>query len=658
MNWGKTSERRAFPRFAGLTTKIALVLMDIALVNIAALLALMLRFDFGIPVEQFYNYYRAAEVITVVMLISFYIFNLYNSLWRFASIGELLHVFYSCLAGSAMLFIIFRYIWLIGFPRSFYLIFWLLTMAFVGGIRFAYRLLKRAGQFYFRSHNDYKRVMIVGGGIAGALTIKELKNNPQLKKTPIAIIDDDPGKYRKRLNGVPVLGKSDDIERIARDKRIDEIIIAMPSAQRTVIKSIIDKCNNTGCRVKILPGIYEIIDGKIDVNRIRDVEISDLLGRNVVKMDLEEKDNYLKEGTILVTGGGGSIGSELCRQIARFSPKKVIILDNYENNAYEIHRELTDTYKGKPEVEVEIASVQDRPRIERVFEYYRPTVVFHAAAHKHVPLMETSPEEAIKNNVFGTKVVAECANEYGVERFILISTDKAVNPTNVMGATKRIAEMLIQSLDRISGTSYAAVRFGNVLGSNGSVIPLFKKQIAAGGPVTVTHPDIVRYFMTIPEAVQLVIHAGAMVKGGEIFVLDMGSPVKIVDLAKDLIRLSGFEPGVDIEIKYTGLRPGEKLYEELLLADERLKGTTHPNIFCGQPIEQDPVKLYKYIEQLEVIAENGDPDVIHYTLKHIVPEYHEEVAATLDPNKGLLLGERKTLKEQFIKRTAGHGVKA
>ena len=637
---------------------IFVVLLDIVLVNLAALSALMLRFDFNVPIEQILNYIRASLVITIVMLGSFYIFNLYKSIWRYASIGELLYVFFSCFAGSSALYILFRSLWPISFPRSFYLIFWLLTVAFIGGTRFTYRMLKRTKSVWFKTNNDFKRVMIIGGGIAGALTIKELNNNPQMKKRPVAIIDDDPSKYKKRLNGVPVCGGSDDIERIARDKRIDEIIIAMPSAHRTVIKKIVGKCNKTGCRVKTLPGIFEIIDGKIDVKRIRDVEISDLLGRSVVSMDLEEKDNYLKDGTILVTGGGGSIGSELCWQVARFSPRKIIILDNYENNAYEIHRRLTDKYESKPEIEVVIASIQDRTRIDKVFDQYRPTVVFHAAAHKHVPLMETSPGEAIKNNVLGTKNVVDCAHKYGVDRFILISTDKAVNPTNVMGATKRIAEMLIHSMDRISSTKFAAVRFGNVLGSNGSVIPLFKKQIAAGGPVTVTHPDIVRFFMTIPEAVQLVIHAGAMTRGGEIFVLDMGNPVKIADLANDLIRLSGFEPGKDIEIKYIGLRPGEKLYEELLLEDERLKGTTHPNIFYGQPAAQDPVILYKYIEQLEAIADYGDPDLIHDTLKHIVPEYHEEVAATMDPNIGLLPMDIKTLKEQFTKRNVSQSAKA
>lgn len=632
VNLEKETEDRAFPKLTVFSTILFPVLIDIISVNAAAVLALMLRFDFNVPVAQFNNYYRTAWATTLIMVFSFYIFNLYKSIWRYASVGELLYVVSSCLAGSTALFIIYRYIWFANFPRSFYLIFWLLTVALTGGTRFAYRLLKRAHPMGSKAHYGYKRVMIIGGGIAGALTIKELRNNPQIKKLPVAIIDDDPSKYKKRLNNVPVLGGSGHIVRVAREKRIDEIIIAIPSADRTKIKEIVGECNKTGCSVKILPGIYEIIDGKIDIKRIRDVDITDLLGRSVVKMDLKKECNYIKGGTILVTGGGGSIGSELCRQIARFSPRRIIILDNYENNAYEIHRELTDKYKDKPEIIVVIASIQDRVRMGKVFEQYRPTVVFHAAAHKHVPLMETSPEEAIKNNVFGTNNVAECAHEFGVDRFILISTDKAVNPTNVMGVTKRIAEMVVEMMDEKDGTDYAAVRFGNVLDSNGSVIPLFKKQIAAGGPVTVTHPDIMRFFMTIPEAVQLVIHAGAMVKGGEIFVLDMGDPVKIADLAKDLIRLSGFEPYKDIKIEYIGLRPGEKLYEELLLDCEELQSTDHPKIFYGQSVTRDPEELYQYLEQLRTIAQGGDQEKIHYILKHIVPEYHEEVAATLSPD--------------------------
>jgi FlaA1/EpsC-like NDP-sugar epimerase len=641
-----------------LLKKAVLVFMDIFLVNAAAILALMLRYDFNVPTDQFYNYYNTALIMTGVMLCVFYVFHLYKSIWLYASVGELLYVFFACLTGATALFVLFRLVLDIGFPRSFYLIFMLLSVAFIGGVRFAFRLLRRARHIYRKKRGDFSRVMIIGGGVAGSLTIKEIYNNPQLKKIPVAVIDDDPAKYKKSLNGVPVLGSTADIVKVAQERKIDEIVIAIPSAGRTEMKRIISLCNQTKCKVKTLPGIYDLIDGKIDIKKIRDVEISDLLGRSAVRTDLEEVSGYLKGETVLVTGGGGSIGSELCRQVARFSPNKIIILDNYENSAYDIQQELLSLHNNDPAVDIVIASVRDRDRIERIFEQYRPAVVFHAAAHKHVPLMEASPDEAVKNNVFGTMNVAECAHKYGAKRFILISTDKAVNPTSVMGATKRIAEMIIQSLDRVSDTHFTAVRFGNVLGSNGSVIPLFKKQIENGGPVTVTHPDIVRYFMTIPEAVQLVIQAGAMANGGEIFVLDMGSPVRIVDLAEDLIRLSGLEPGVDIDIVFTGLRPGEKLYEELLLAEEGLKSTAHPKIFFGQPIVQDPVKLFRFLDELKVIAQKGDADRIHAFLKSIVPEYHDEVASTISPGMEQSSRVERPLREKLVKRTGGQGVKA
>jgi FlaA1/EpsC-like NDP-sugar epimerase len=624
VDWGKTVEKKTLQGFFIHSIKVAMLLLDIAAVNLAALFALMLRFDFNVPAGQLSNYYQGALVLTLVMLSFFYIFHLYSSIWRYASIGELLGVVFACLAGSSVLFILFRFLWIVDFPRSFYLIFWLLTVMLVGGIRFAYRCLRRVRYAYFEPHRnskDYKRVMIIGGGVAGALLIKELKGSAKLNMLPVAIIDDDPAKQKKQLDGIPILGNSEQIVQIAQKKKIDDIIIAIPTINKKRIIKIVSECNKTGCRVRTLPGINEIMNDKIDVKKIKDVNINDLLGRSVVKMRLNKKCNYIKDGTILITGGGGSIGSELCRQIACFSPKRIVILDNYENNAYEIHRELIDTHGDKPRIEIVIASIQDKQRMERVFNQYRPTVVFHAAAHKHVPLMEASPEEAIKNNITGTKIVASCACDFGAERFILISTDKAVNPTNVMGATKRIAEMLIQALNRRSNTKFAAVRFGNVLDSNGSVIPIFKKQIDSGGPVTVTHPEVMRFFMTIPEAVQLVMHAGAMVKGGEVFVLDMGEPVKIVDLAKDLIRLSGLEPDKDIKIVYTGLRPGEKLYEELLLDAEGLKSTSHPNIFYCPAIGQDLLELHKSVQQLETIANCGDLDMLHHALKYIVPEY-------------------------------------
>jgi len=425
-------------------------------------------------------------------------------------------------------------------------------------------------------------------------------------------------KLNKIIHGVKILGNRDDIARIVKEKKITDIIVALPSASNCHKKEILNICKNTGCRVKTLPGVYQIIDGKVDINQIRDVQIEDLLGRDTIKLNIEGIEKYIKNQVVLVTGGGGSIGSELSRQIASYNPRKLILLDIYENGVYDLQQELLRKHRDLS-LEVLIASVRDRARLEYIFKTNSPDIVFHAAAHKHVPLMESSPTEAIKNNVFGTLNVAELSDRYNVKKFVLISTDKAVNPTNIMGATKRIAEMIVQALARHSRTEFVAVRFGNVLGSNGSVIPLFKKQIAEGGPVTVTHPDIIRYFMTIPEAVQLVLQAGSMARGGEIFVLDMGEPVRIVDLARDLIRLSGFEPDVDIRIEFSGLRPGEKLYEELLMAEEGLQNTTHEKIFVAQPLFVDLKKLHQEIADLQsIVVNNAD---LETALTQIVPTY-------------------------------------
>jgi FlaA1/EpsC-like NDP-sugar epimerase len=440
------------------------------------------------------------------------------------------------------------------------------------------------------------------------------------------VVDDDFKKYRGKIHGVPILGTREDIHRIVREKKIDEILIAMPSVSKQKIREIVDICKGTKCSLKTLPGVYEIIDGRVDIKKIRDIQIEDLLGRPPVEVDLESISDYLTNETILVTGGGGSIGSELCRQIASFSPKKLIVFDIYENSVYELQHELERKYGNGLNLQICIGSVRDKNRLKQIFRTYKPQIVFHAAAHKHVPLMESNPMEAIKNNVFGTINVAECADEYRAKRFVLISTDKAVNPTNIMGATKRIAEMVIQAKDRKSKTEFVAVRFGNVLGSNGSVIPLFRKQILEGGPVTVTDSEIIRYFMTIPEAVQLVIQAGAMAKGGEIFVLDMGEPVKIKDLARDLIKLSGFEPDVDIKIEYTGLRPGEKLYEELLMAEEGLRETKHEKIFIGKPVFNDLDQLRKEIEMLKAVLMKEDKELMEVVVRKLVPGYRRTTA--------------------------------
>lgn len=470
-------------------------------------------------------------------------------------------------------------------------------------------------------NTDISRVLIIGAGCAGEMVVKELEKNPQLNKKAVAIIDDDITRIGDQVSGVDIVGTRNSILKIVKLYKIDEIIFSIANISKKGKKEIIDICKNTNCKIKTIPGIYEIIDGKVDIKQVRDVEIEDLLGREPIEVDFNLMGSYIQDSTILVTGAGGSIGSELCRQIANIRPKKLIMLDNYENNLYSIQQELIRKYGDSIKMIAVVASIREQKRMEKIFDKYRPEVVFHAAAHKHVPLMENSPGEAIKNNIFGTLNVAMLSSKYNVKRFLLISTDKAVNPTNVMGATKRAAEMIIQSLNEESRTEFVAVRFGNVLGSNGSVIPLFKKQIEEGGPVTVTHPKIIRYFMTIEEAVGLVIQAGGMAKGGEIFVLDMGEPVKILDLAKNLIRLSGFEPDVDIKIVFTGLRPGEKLYEELLMSEEGLLDTKHKKIFIGRPIDFDKNDLQKYLIELRDIVLEEDDELMEQAMKNLVPTF-------------------------------------
>lgn len=598
---------------------ILLMLLDLILINLAGIAALALRFDFSIPESYLRTYIDHAIYITIIMFLVQYLCNLYQSLWEYASIEELLSVVFSSCIGMFIIAGIFLFVD-VNLPRSFYPIACLLNMTFVGGSRFAYRALRKLKVMGAAENGSFRRVMIIGGGKAGALMIKEMRANPQIKKIPIAVIDDDRTKFKRTIHGVPILGTREDIRRIAEEKKIEEIIIAIPSARKSEIRELVKLCKHTKCRLRTLPGVYELIDGQVDIKKIRDVNIEDLLGREPISVNLSQISGYLSNEVVLVTGGGGSIGSELCRQIAGYKPKQLLLLDIYENNAYEIQNELLHKHKNL-DLKVFIASVRDRRRIEQIFRTYKPTVVFHAAAHKHVPLMEDNPTEAIKNNVFGTLNVAELADKYNSKKFVLISTDKAVNPTNIMGATKRVAEMIIQALDRKSDTEYVAVRFGNVLGSNGSVIPVFKKQIAEGGPVTVTHPDIIRYFMTIPEAVQLVVQAGAMAKGGEIFVLDMGEPVRIADLASDLIKLSGFEPEIDIKIEYTGLRPGEKLYEELLMAEEGLQATRHEKIFVGAPVFSDIEQLRKDLIKLKLLIQEDSRELVEPIIKKLVPTY-------------------------------------
>ena len=508
-------------------------------------------------------------------------------------------------------------------PRSCYFTSGVFLIVAMSASRFMYRLLRQLINEY-RHTSEQLKIMIIGAGEATSVLMREISNSRYLDNSKVVcIIDDDLGKVGKYIRGVKIVGTRDHIKEYARYYDIDEIIFAIPSASTKDKREILNICKETSCNLKILPGVYQMVDGEINIKDLRNVDVLDLLGRDPVKVDIESIMGYVKDKTVLVTGGGGSIGSELCRQLVSHKPKCLVIFDIYENNAYDIQQELKIKYPDANVVTL-IGSIRNTSRLESVFEQYKPDIVYHAAAHKHVPLMEVSPNEAIKNNVVGTWNVAKMADKYGVKKFVMISTDKAVNPTNVMGATKRICEMIIQSFNEKSKTDFVAVRFGNVLGSNGSVIPLFKRQIEAGGPVTVTHPDIIRYFMTIPEAVSLVLQAGAYAKGGEIFILDMGEPVKIDDLAKNLIRLSGYTLGVDMEIKYTGLRPGEKLYEELLMNEEGMQDTDNKLIHIGRPIEFDKEHFYEKLEELKEMAYAEDSADIRKKIMEVVDTYHPQ----------------------------------
>lgn len=605
---------------------ISFMLIDMIFINVSIFIGYFARFSWSIPRAYMYIYSKNAIAISIIMLACFWGFRLYKSLWKYASVDELMSVILAVTCGTALSFLYGQFLTAVegnGFtmrlPISVYLMMWSFTILSCGGIRFLIRLSYSMDLVPRESVTKMKRTLIIGAGDAGAIIAKEMKKRPETGYLPIGFIDDDESKRGKYIYNIPVLGNRNDIASIVESRNIEQILIALPSVDEKDRMEIMNICSETGCKLKTLPGIYEIIDDNISISQVRDVEIDDLLGRSPVKLNIDEIAGYLKDKVVLVTGGGGSIGSELCRQISRFSPKELLILDEYENGAYDIQMELNFKH---PEVKkrVLIANIREKYRLEEIFSSYNIDVVFHAAAHKHVPLMEDNPKEAIKNNVFGTLNLVECADKYNVKKFVQISTDKAVNPTNIMGATKRICEMIIQSIDRRSKTEFVAVRFGNVLGSNGSVIPLFKRQIKEGGPVTVTHPDIIRYFMTISEAAQLVIQAGAMAHGGEIFILDMGKPVKILDLAKNLIRLSGFEPDKDIKIKFTGLRPGEKLYEELLMDEEGLKSTAHSKIFIGKPGEYDFEELKRELYTFHNALESDD-EAVFDMMENIVPTY-------------------------------------
>ena len=605
--------------------RLFLICYDACAVFVAAFFALWLRYEFAYQnIEKKYlnRLWKCLPLLIVSAVLVFALFKLYSSLWAYAGAMEVFNVTVACVSEGILS------IGIVGLvhhgvdtplPRSFYILYggilWILILL----SRFAYRAL-RSFVDWRQYENEQRKVLIVGAGDAGNALIKEIRNSRHLNMHIVGVIDDAQSKIGGYIHGIKILGDRNKIVDIAKKTGAKEIIIAIPSASPSELKELLDICKQTNCELKRLPGIYQFVNGDVSVNKLKNVDVNDLLGREPIKVDLTSILDYVSGKVVLVTGGGGSIGSELCRQIASHNPKQLVLVDIYENTTYDIQQELRNSFP-RLNLAVLIASVRNTKRMDMIFEKYKPDIVYHAAAHKHVPLMEDSPNEAVKNNVLGTWKVVQAANRWKVKRFVMISTDKAVNPTNIMGATKRICEMIIQTYDKHSETEFVAVRFGNVLGSNGSVIPLFKKQIEAGGPVTVTHPDIIRYFMTIPEAVSLVLQAGVYAKGGEIFVLDMGEPVKILDLAKNLIRLSGHKPGEDIKIEFTGLRPGEKLYEEMLMDEEGLQDTENKLIHIGKPIDIDEDK---FIEQLKELKEYvvQEPEDIRDWVGKIVPTYH------------------------------------
>lgn len=605
--------------------RTCLIIYDIISVILASYIALLMRYGFEmaeIPdhfVDPINHFLPFNILITLAVL---YVFRMYNSLWAFAGETELQNLVLASVISSGLQAAGIQFFKTPGqqaVPGSYYFLYMFLLISFIFASRFSYRFFRSLKHKKQNKKNSIS-VMVIGAGEAANVIIKEIVNSNFSTMVIRCIIDDDPGKWGRFIQGIKVVGGRDKIIECADIYGIDEIIVAMPSVSRKELSEILDICKETSCKLRSLPGMYQLVNGEVSVSKLRDVEVEDLLGRDPVEVDLDSILGYVQGKRILVTGAGGSIGSELARQIASHRPSRLILLDIYENSVYDVQQELITAY---PELDlvVLIASVRNTNRMNWIFEHYKPEIVYHAAAHKHVPLMEASPNEAVKNNVFGTFKTAQAAAMNGTRRFVMISTDKAVNPTNIMGASKRICEMIIQTFNKHYDTEFVAVRFGNVLGSNGSVIPLFKKQIQEGGPVTVTHPDIIRYFMTIPEAVSLVLQAGAYCKGGEIFVLDMGKPVKILDLAKNLIRLSGYRVGEDIKIEFTGLRPGEKLYEELLMAEEGLTETANRLIHIGKPIEIDEMKFFVQLKELKDASKNESND-IRPLVKAIVPTYH------------------------------------
>ena len=666
-----------------------LLIYDVLAINFSYFLGLWLRFDLRfslIPKEYLYSFLKFAPVYTLFTVVVFYFLKLYNSLWRFASFSELNRIIVS--SAITTVFHLFGItIFVKRMPISYYIIGAIMQFSLVTAIRFAYRFVNMERSRRDKEQNALHRAMVIGAGAAGQIIVRDLKNSAEVNARPVCIIDDNDNKWGRLMDGIPIVGGRDSILAMVEKYHVDQILFAIPTASMEDKREILNICKETHCELQSLPGVYQLANGEVSLSKMKPVAVEDLLGRDTIKVNMDEIFQYIKGKRILVTGGGGSIGSELCRQIAGHEPEQLIIFDIYENNAYEIEQELKRKYGDRLNLVTLIGSVRDSRRLDMVFKKYRPDIVFHAAAHKHVPLMETSPNEAIKNNVVGTYKTAFAAMKYGTKRFILISTDKAVNPTNIMGASKRLCEMVIQTMDAISregrmdllphlhahrdgmksgelsqlkngkavteehkkikiesvknknrtGTQFAAVRFGNVLGSNGSVIPLFKKQIEAGGPVTVTHPDVIRYFMTIPEAVSLVLQAGTYAWGGEIFVLDMGAPVKIDTLARNLIHLSGYKPDVDIKVEYTGLRPGEKLFEEKLMAEEGMKKTDNELIHIGKPVAFD---IEVFLEQLVELADAS------YNNSENIVEMVEKMVCTFHP-----VGENPTGDERNGRNT-------
>jgi FlaA1/EpsC-like NDP-sugar epimerase len=617
---------------------VLIVLLQVAIVVLSFWGAFALRFDFRIPPASQQKFFEVLPLLLLIKLGVFWWLGLFRGWWRYVSMADLLVIFKANSLASLLLllyaFLMYRGI---NMPRSVLVLDWVFCFLMISGVRFVTRALR---EHYLpmpaRNRQPRSRLLVVGAGDAGQMIAREIRLNPALNLEIVGFVDDDPRKRKQSFQGFPVFGKIRRIGRICQEQGVDEIVIAIPSATGKDLRHIVELCQATGVKFKTLPGVGQLIDGKISIQQVKNVELEDLLGREPVKLDLSRIEAFLRGKRVLVTGAGGSIGSEICRQVARFQPKKIVLFENAETPLFQIERELRMKFPDLRIVPI-VGDIRFKARVEAIFDEFLPEVVFHAAAYKHVPMMECNPAEAANNNVRGTRIIADAAHQFKVERFVMISTDKAVNPTNVMGASKRAAELYVQALAKRSRTRFVTVRFGNVLGSNGSVIPIFKEQIAQGGPVTVTHPEVTRFFMTIPEASQLVLQAGSMGKGGEIFLLDMGEPVKIVKLAEELIQLSGYRPYEDIEIAFTGLRPGEKLYEELLLAGEGVQPTCHEKIMVARAAECDEAVLVRQIEELYLLARAMDLTGVVAKLREMVPEFQPTSPGRIKSKPQLIL---------------------